>query len=63
MAKLILNMLPDTLTNYWGNTVINAIKKQVKKAAILSVHQYINSIFGISGVRRKNVEDWEKMGL
>lgn len=43
--------------------MINAIKKQVKKAAILSVHQYINSIFGISGVRRKNVEDWEKMGL
>ena len=56
MSKLIVNTLPDTLINYWGNTVTNAIEKCVRKGAILSVHQYTNSIWYIRCEEKENVE-------
>lgn len=54
MSKLIVNMLPDILTNYWGNTVTNAIEKHVRKGTILPVQQCTTSIWYIRC--KENVE-------
>ena len=57
MNRLILNMLPDTFINYWGNTVANAMEKHVRKREILPVHQYATSIWYIKCEEKENVED------
>lgn len=54
MSKLIVNMLPDILTNYWGDTVTNAIEKHVRKGTILPVQQCTTSIWYIRC--KENVE-------
>lgn len=51
-------MLPDMLIKYWGNTVTNAIENEnVRKGAILPVHQYTTSIWYIRCEEKENVED------
>lgn len=53
MSKLIVNTLPDTLINYWGNPVTNTIEKHGRKGA----NQYTTIIWYIRCEEKENIQD------